>query len=117
MGTERSELIQPCPYWRKYQQVGDYVLAMCAVNSENDPPYRDLEGIPRRLKECPLFGRNGVYLAFEMPAIFEFRINNRVFTETGYVVESDFNGYGGVFQLEDIWDQEVEEFIQRHFQE
>lgn len=114
MNVENRQGVQPCPYWRKYVQHGDYILAMCAVKSENDPPYRDLEGSPRRLKECPIFGKNAVILACEMPAIFEFEIKGETFKETDYAVSSDFSGYGGVFQLEDIWDQEEEKFIQRH---
>ena len=42
---------------------------MCAVKSENDPPYRDPEGMPRRLKECPIYGKRAVILAFEMPSL------------------------------------------------
>lgn len=114
---ERIKPIEPCPYWRKYFQIGDNVLAMCAVNSENDPPYRDPEGLPRRLEECPIYGNRAVILAFEMPGIFELQVSGAVFKETDYAVPSDYSGYGGVFQLEDIWDQEIEKFMQRHSQQ
>lgn len=114
--SERLRAVEPCPYWRKYYQIGDNVLAMCAVNSENDPPYRDPERIPRRLRECPLFGKKAALVAFEMPAIFEFNVKEGTLNETGYVVEADFSGYGGAFQLEDMWPQQVEKFIQRHSQ-
>ena len=114
--NERPKAVEACPYWLKYQQIGSNVLAMCAVKSENDPPYKDSEGGPRHLKECPIYGKRAVILAFEMPAICEFKIDGATFTETDYFVPSDFSGYGGVFQLEDIWDQEVEKFIQRHSQ-
>lgn len=110
---ERAEF-KPCPYWRKHIQYGDYILAMCAVESENDPPYRDPDGF--HLKQCPIYGKGAVGIAFEMPGIFELKISGTSFEETEYAVPSDFNGLGGIFQLEDIWDQEVEKFIQRHSQ-
>ncbi len=113
MNIENSG-IQPCPYWMRYVQYGEHILAMCAVKSENDPPYRDPEGLPRRLKECPIYGKRAVILAFEMPGIFELEVSGTSFNETDYAVSSDYSGYGGVFQLEDIWDQEVEKFIERH---
>lgn len=136
MSVERSKEIPICPYWRRYFMVGESILALCGSESPEEPPLPGGEGL--RLSQCPFSLEKGSTLAFERPAILEispdpeFRLSrdyfrkrfeeeegdliyfNFAYSKRRYIIVSDKEGSIGIAQLERVWPQEVEKFIERH---
>lgn len=114
MSVEQSAEARICPYWRKYINTGDYFLALCGKKFPQEPRLLGNESLPR-LRKCPWFGAVDAY---KSPSILEC---DRASLRKGLdfapepIVMADL-GAKGINELESIWDQEVEKFIQRHSQ-
>ncbi len=137
MSVERTSDIPICPYWQRYFLAGENILALCGRNTPKEFPLPDMEGL--RLPECPFQGsERGAFSAFEWPAILEVRPNpvmdgddrdgfrDNLIERLGYtgylrfayvneyLVKSGKKGRDGIEELEQVWDQQVNEFIERH---
>lgn len=113
MSIEQAGESKICPWWRRVVIYNGTTLALCGRETLDEPPLEDGEGI--RLKECPWFGLTNVAI---LPAIMEYPsntvINNHHYPE--FIITAPFQGKKGIAFLEELWDQQVEEFIQRHSQ-
>ncbi len=110
MSVERGKEVPICPYWRVFVSYGGNTLALCGRKSLDEPPLQQLDGKPR-LKECPIFDSSAEQLSFHSPKIIEVYDNDP--EEIDVIETGGAPGKEGIARLEQIWDQEVEKFIER----
>lgn len=109
MNVERNGEVEICPYWRKWVVYGKHILALCAAESPDEQPLTEGEGF--RLQKCILFPED-TGLAFRAPMILEVS-PGRNGDKWDMIVG---NTNKGLKELEEVWPQEVEKFIERHSQ-
>lgn len=115
MNFERGEKPKPCPYWKKFIYYDNHFLALCGVETPGEQIRKDIEG--ERSEVCPRFGFSGQRLAYARPVILEVCIIGQYLYSTSYPgVETNLSGLAGIKELEQVWLQEEENFIQRHSQ-
>lgn len=112
MSAEQN--VEICPYWRKWISYDNSILALCGAKSLNEQISNTREGMC--LQDCPHIGPNALDIAFNEPTILEIDLTGSKIVPINYFLQAEFSGKMGVEQLEHIWNQEVEKFIQRHSQ-
>lgn len=110
MGIE-TRTLQKCPYWKKWIEYGGSALALCGVESMNE--YRQDREERGLLLDCPYLD-NAMRIAMDEPSILEIDLTGSRIVPIMIRHQSQLPGKLGINQLEQVWDQEVEKFIQRH---